>query len=106
MAEDCGNSYSHVAGVPLLLLIAVGVPPDDHDDDDDSRMVKHLVASVCPSVRPFVSTLSFEPTDLTFGLEFVCVCVCVCVKHDHSSPDVENQDYRSKLKVNVQRVWV
>ena len=45
------------------------------------------IASVCPSVRPFVSTLSFKPTDLWIWN--------FCVGHNQSSPWIESQDQSS-----------
>ena len=52
---------------------------------------KNAILLVRPSVRPFVSTLSFEPTDL-----WTCTCVCVCVwggvmSYDYSLPGIEGQ---------------
>ena len=51
------------------------------------------------SVRPFVSTVSFEPLNLWTGVFYVRM------DHYHSSPGIECQGYRSRSKVNVQRVW-
>ena len=42
--------------------------------------------SLCTPAHPFVSTLSFEPTDL-----------CMCMGHDHSSSEIEGQGQRSRL---------
>ena len=42
-----------------------------------------------PSVRPFVSTLSFEPTDRW-------IWVCVCADRDHGSPGIDSQGHRSR----------
>ena len=60
----------------------------DNVSEESNRIVSVL------SVRPFVSTLTFEPPDLYLDFS-------LCKYHDHSSLGNENQGCGTKTKVWV-----
>jgi len=60
--------------------------------------VKQSLASVCPSV-------CFHSVIWTDWQLFELEYCFVSVGHDHSSPGIESQGHRSRLKVIVQHVW-
>jgi len=66
---------------------------------DRVRREGKAIGRVRLSVCLFVSTPSFEPSDL-FDLSFY-----LWVSHDHSSPGIESQGHTSRSKINVQRLW-
>ena len=65
----------------------------------EGKAIGSVRSSVCLSVRPFVSTLSYKQTADLWTLS-----LCVCVErggglHDHSSHEIEGQGQ------HIQRVW-